>query len=656
MAERTPGPGRDGEHLALSLSGPRCTPRRQTRAAVRVQTIYRGERARNRVVQPALDAFRDVCERISAECPSGLTTASICGPVNLPRWFSDGHSDSSRCSGVCGCDFHGAAASCDCTADAAAAPAPAPSAAVAVADAATMPTPVIEEHQKQPSPPATPSRLGPGAAAGILSCTGSQRDPIETTEQESGEEEEIVQWNAAAAEEPSQPGYCGSSGLGLPQITEKSTEGRDLIGGGDGAVVEKSTGSDELRHQEQSVASSNDTEKALGCRLPRPPSAERGATAQGGGSGGASVGLSAGSTMKRGEMDSQPPLMARCTTAAETDCFTYSDGEGTSSIKHGKDNDDGEALFGDDVATGYEGDERDNDTPAADVMGKKNIMVTHTRSEGNAFPGHSWDTASVAVPKSQGEGKNSRQGEVFVGKRRSRREDGRRNADLLVDACTASSSPTRDDSQPFGREQSGGDRLWSSLDLSTASSFEASPLKGESIPALALSARRDCSTARRLGDSGGAGDDFLLADGAEVPAISKPTSSISVGVGDDVPKPFLAWLDEGPRYSHPDDDPGAAGGHDRLPLFSADIDRRATGKNDVLKSHHPRAPRTFADHGVDVLRGQHHEDRTHEVNGAASIEDWSSRELEEELRRVRGAVESRVRVQQALPRIYSRSW
>lgn len=278
-------------------------------------------------------------------------------------------------------------------------------------------------------------------------------------------------------------------------------------------------------------------------------------------------------------------------------------------------------------------------------MGNKNTTVTHTRSEGNALPGHSWDTASVTVPKSQGGGKDSREGEVFLGERRSRRESGRRrNTDLLVDACTASSSPTRDDSQPFGREQSGGDRLWSSLALSTASSFEASPLKGESIPALAHSARSDCSTARRLGHGDGAGDDFLLADGAEVPAISKPTSSIYVGVGDDVPKPFLAWLDEGPRYSHPDDDPGAAEGHDRLPLFSPDIDRRATGRTDVPKSHHPRAPRTFAGHGVGVLRGQHHEDRTHEVNGAASIEDWSSRELEEELRRIRGAVESRVRV------------
>ncbi|CAN0485711.1 unnamed protein product, partial [Ectocarpus sp. 8 AP-2014] len=285
----------------------------------------------------------------------------------------------------------------------------------------------------------------------------------------------------------------------------------------------------------------------------------------------------------------------------------------------------------------------DNDTPAADDVGSLHTMVTHTRSEGNASPGHSWDTASVTVPKSQGGGKDSREEEVFLGERRSRREGGRRrHADLLVDACTASSSPTRDDSQPFGREQSGGDRLWSSLALST-SSFEASPLKGESIPALALSARSDCSTARRLGDDGGASDDFLLADGAEVPAISKPTSSTSVGVGDDVPKPFLAWLDEGPRYSHPDDDPGAAGGHDRLPLFSPDIDRRATGRTDVQKSHHPREPRTFAGHGVGVLRGQHHEDRTHEVNGAASIEDWSSRELEEELRRIRGAVESRVR-------------
>ncbi|CBN80060.1 expressed unknown protein [Ectocarpus siliculosus] len=409
--------------------------------------------------------------------------------------------------------------------------------------------------------------------------------------------------------------------------------------------------------------------------------------------------------------------MARSTTAAETDCFTYSDGEGdgfasstpaknaiensdvlipnddapaspevvvpvtavaprygaeggvvqtpsykqqeprrpshvvggivasvagTSSIKYGKDNDDGEAVFGDDVATGYEDDEHDNDTPAADDVGNLNTMVTHTRSGGNASPGHSWDTASVSVPKSQGGGKNSRE-EDFLGERRSRREGRRRrNADLLVDACTASSSPTRDDSQPFGRERSGGERLWSSLALST-SSFEASPLKGESIPALALSARSDCSTARRLGDDGGAGDDFLLADGAEVPAISKPSSSISVGVGDDVPKPFLAWLDEGPRYSHPDDDPGAAGGHDRLPLFCPDIDRRATGSADVQKSHHPRAPRTFAAHGVGVLRGQHHEDRTHEVIGAASIEDWSSRELEEELRRIRGAVESRVR-------------
>ncbi|CAN0511692.1 unnamed protein product [Ectocarpus sp. 8 AP-2014] len=190
-----------------------------------------------------------------------------------------------------------------------------------------MPTPVIEEHQMQPSPPATPSRLGPGGAAAILACTGSRRDHIETTERESGKEEEIVQSNATAAEEPSQPGHCGSSGLGLPQIPEKSTEGRDLIGGGDGAVAEQLAGSDKLRHQEQSVASSNDKEKALGCRLAPSPSAERGATTQGGGSGGASVGLPAGSTVKRGQVDSQPPLMARSTTAAETDCFTYSDGE-----------------------------------------------------------------------------------------------------------------------------------------------------------------------------------------------------------------------------------------------------------------------------------------------------------------------------------------
>ncbi|CAB1119233.1 unnamed protein product [Ectocarpus sp. CCAP 1310/34] len=708
MTQRTPGPGRDGEHLALSLSEPRCTLRRRTRAAVRVQAIYRGERARNRVVQPALDAFRDVCERISAEGPSGLTTACICGPVKLPRWFSDGHSDSSRCSGVCGCDFHGAAASCDCTADAAATPTPAPSAAIAVADAATMPTPVIEEHQMQPSPPATQSRLGPGAAAAILACTGSRRDPIETTEQESGKEEEIVQSNATAAGEPSQPGHDGSSGLGLPQIAEKSTEERDLIGGGDGAVAEKSAGRDKLRHQEQSVASSNDNEKALGCRLAPPPSSESGATTQGGGSGGASVGLLAGSTLKQGEVDSQQPLMARSTPAAETDCFTYSDGEsdscasptpatntiensdvlmpnddapaspevvvqvtavaprygaeggvvqtpsykqqesrrpshvvgeiiasvaGTSSIKHGKDNFDGEAVVGDDVATGYEGDECDNDTPAADDMGNK-----------NALPGHSWDTASAIVPEFPGGGKDSREGEVFLGGRRSRREsERRRKSDLLVDAWTTSSSPTRHDSQPCGREQSGGDRLWSSLALSTASSFEASPLKGETIPALAHSARSDCSTAHRLGDGDGAGDDFLLADSAEVPAISKPTSSISGGVGDDVPKPFLSWLDEGPRYSRPDDDPGAAEGHDRRPLFSPDIDRRATGRTDVQESHHPRAPRTFAGDGVGVLNGQHHEDRTHEVNGAVRIEDWSSRELEEELRRIRGAVESRVR-------------
>ncbi|CAM9263393.1 unnamed protein product [Ectocarpus fasciculatus] len=324
---------------------------------------------------------------------------------------------------------------------------------------------------------------------------------------------------------------------------------------------------------------------------------------------------------------------------------------GTSSIKHGKDNDDGEAVFGDDVATGCEGDERDNDAPEADDIGNKNTMVTRTRSDGNgnkgvALRGHSWDAASMAVPKSQGGGKDGRDGQVFLEERRGRGESGRRrNADLLVDACTASSSPTRDSSQSFGREQSGGDRLWSSLALSTASSFEASPLKGESISALALSARSDCSTARRLGDGGGAGDDFLLAGGAEEPAISKPTSSISVGVGDDAPKRFLAWLGEDQRYSHPDDGPGAAEGHDRLPPpFSPDIDRRATSRTDVQKSHHPRAPRNFVGHGVGALRSQHHEDRTHdEVIGAASIADWSSRELEEELRRIRGAVESRVK-------------
>lgn len=578
----------------------------------------------------------------------------------------------------------------------------------------------------QPPPPATPFRLGPGAAAvatAILAGTGSRRDAIETTEQESGAQEETVKSNAAAAEKPSQPEHCGSSGLGLPQNAEKSTEEGDLIGGGDVAVAEKSAGSDKLRHQKQSVASSNGKEQALGCRLDPSPSAVRGATKQGG-SDGASVGLPARSTVKREKVDSQPPLMAGSTTAAETDCFTYSDGEGddsasstpaknavensdvlmpndaspegvvqvtaavapgygaeggvvrtssykqqesrrplhvvgeiiasvagTTSIKHGKDNDDGEADFGDHVATGREGDERDNDAPVADDIGNKNTMVTHTRSEGNgnngvALRGLSLDTASVIVPKSQGGGKDSREGEAFLGERGSRGESGRRrNADLLVDAYTASSSPTRDASHPFGREQSGGDRLWSSLALSTASSFEASPLKGESISALALSARSDdCSTARRLGDGGGAGHDFLLENGADQPAISKSTSSVSVSGGDDVPKPFLAWLDEDPRYSHPDDDPGAAEGHDRLPLFSPDIDRRATGRTDVQKNHHPRAPRTFAGHDVGVLCGQHHEDRTHGVNRAASIADWSSRDLEEELRRIRGAVESRVRV------------
>ncbi|CAM9371052.1 unnamed protein product, partial [Pylaiella littoralis] len=71
----------------MSLSIPRSARRKRARAAIRIQATYRGERTRNRVVQPALAAFGDVCDRISAECP-GLTTESVCGPANLPSWLS----------------------------------------------------------------------------------------------------------------------------------------------------------------------------------------------------------------------------------------------------------------------------------------------------------------------------------------------------------------------------------------------------------------------------------------------------------------------------------------------------------------------------------------------------------------------------------------
>ncbi len=279
------------------------------------------------------------------------------------------------------------------------------------------------------------------------------------------------------------------------------------------------------------------------------------------------------------------------------------------------------------------------------------------------------------------------------------------SADLLAQAYVADSSPTREaSSDPRGGEQACVDGLLRrSLAGSVASSWDASPLRGESISvsaiastaaadpaAAAAAAARDGSSAGSHdggdcdddggGGGGGGGDDSggerdddatgvdLLA--AAKAALGREGVSFAAGGGDVVGGALSKWLgEEGEgRRSVPHREEAAekaVAGRETASSSSssssADIDRRASrrrggeserfnAKNSPTRRHRPPSPDDDPARVAGAPQGDH---RRHPGGGeedgrsggrAASIADWTTKELEEELCRVREAIESRVRV------------
>eukprot|EP00752_Nemacystus_decipiens_P014364 g12776.t1 len=709
---------------------------------MRIQAVYRGEGTRNRVVQPALAAFRDVCARISAEC-SGLTTDSLCGPVHLPSWLSTGHSATTPAAGTPGAgsvddgraDFTTGSSDNDVAASAAAASTTLPRATALRDKEAATGSDESEEQKRPPPRPVTPTLSSvlveskgvlapPGAAVAI-----EGRDPTKApvVEDEAGEEEEdtakkegqeTANLDTARTENMVEVRCridAPRSGGNAQQLVEDSVK-QDAMGGSDQASPsadnEGSRASDRHQRRQHSTELSDGEENARARHsLPlcseeettRPASCDK---------------LAVESNVA--DTCSSSSTASRTINDADEDCFTYSDGEdGGFAETPGRNNTDsydsvlvsphpndcsasssagpprpttslvvdasvssagdrGEgigicscnnrdpdncndsasdhpkqllySLVGEGTTSkgnsckqsggGAEGsgggeaggvfdDKRESSKPPAVVedCAKRGGMIVDLRNEGDmtrkvARAASRQDTAKPAALEER-EARTVREGgeRSLAGGIR-----GRSSADFLAHAYATASSPTRDTPGLLGERQIGVENLGGSLTGSVSSSFDTSPLKGESISTSALAAARMSSDARYS-------DGVVCADGVDLLAAAKAVvggersfAGGATATGKDLSAPFSAWLDEDRR---PEQTNWGVG-------FPVDIDRRASGSSSAHNYSRRLEPTLkFAAHDVDEAGC--------DGERAASISDWSSEELEEELRRVREAIESRVR-------------
>ena len=733
--------------VGLSLTTHRVSsPWRNMRSHTALQAAYRGERTRNRVVQPALDAFRDVLDRISAECP-GLTAEDLCGPVHLPRWLSTDHCTTASAAtgsgagsvgdGSAGCTR--AASTCDHAATAATA-----AAAAAAAASTTLPcaTALRDEEAvtgsdgsdklKQPPPrPATP-RLSsvlvesegllapPGAvvsvegrdptnAVGQAEKSGEEKkqEEGEEAEQEQNEEEEEEVANPTTARTENMGGVSGSlegarPGGSAQRLVEDAAVERHAIGVSEEASLPAGTeeNMEALQDRRQRSTESRDGEEETRLNL-FVPFASEGEGVRQGSCGDLPVESNVVDTGGTTSLDN------RSTTDADVDCFTYSDGEdggfaatpgrkntsddsvllsprptdssaspsaapsrpttssvadavaasppgeraeGTGGCNERRPDDSSEsvsheskrlshAIVGEetdskrsswkesvDNETGRAvDDKRGNSEPPEVVGGERRGTIVDSRGEGgtirkSARAGSRQDTATPAAALEASEGAIAREGEEgsLALARRGRNNS---SADVLARAYATVSSPTPDTPSLLGRGRIRDENLGRSLTGSVYSSFDASPLKGESISTSALAAARISSDAGYSDGVENGGVDLLTA--AKAVVSGERHCTYDAAVGEDPSQPFSTWLDDDRRPAHPKAGVGFSAG---------DIDRRASGSGGAYDSRRPEPTLEFAGQaGCDGER-------------AASIADWSSEELEEELCRVREAIESRVRV------------
>lgn len=683
------------------------------------------------MVQPALAAFSDVCDKISAECP-GLTAESLCGPVHLPRWLSTDHCATAPSAGTCvagACGIGSAGNTRRANAGAAAAVSSTLLGdTVPRGEVAAKGSDESEELKRPPPHPATPqlSSMIPSGCTLTPPTVVSAKEPgtVEAVGQdgrsgagggEKGQEQgqKVAKPNVALKENMGEI----SDSVDTPRPGESAQQGvkvpveRHAMDGSDEASLEavNEVWQKAFRHGRQVSTGSSAGEKEAqpNHSLPLCSDAE-------------AIRLSICNNKAPVESDlvdveGGASQVNRSTTGADKEYFTYSDGEDgdfavTPGGKHVTDDsvllsphqkansasppapppdptslvvdvvasppgdlaqgsggcscrgsgDDGDAspqqlnqplhaLVGESTHfSSKENDEESGDDGTARVVdnktenteplvvgdeGERRAAVVDSRSEGDTTRNHAravsrQDAAKAAAPE-VGKARYGREEEDrnLVGRGR-----GRSSAGVLAHAYAGYSSPTRDTSNLLGRVQIRGDNLGRSFTGSVSSSFDASPLKGESISTSVLAAARDSGGAGSSDGVGAGGVDLLAA--AKAAVRGERNCDYAAAVGEDLSRPFSAWLDEDRRPTHSK----AASG------FSSDVDRQASENCGAHNSSRRRETglEIGAARGVNARRCSEEEGR--DGKRAASIADWSSLELEEELFRIREAIESRVRV------------
>lgn len=715
------------------------------------------------MVRPAVAAFRDVCDRMSAECP-GLTAESLCGPLRLPPWLCTDRRTTASAAGAAGADSV-RGGSVDCTRkgsgsadhDGAAADAftmlpdaTAPRGEEAVTSLDDRER--LERPPPRPAPPPLPSVVSV-ASGGVLApptvTAAEGRDISEALrqEQESGEEEdepekeqeqeqeqEVANPKAVQREDIGKvsdnidaPRPGGSARQGVEDPVE-----RHAVDGDDEAVLpdgnEAKLEPDRHRRRQQSMGS-RDSEGEAQPNHSVPFSSD-----------GEEITPTSGDKLpvESNVVDAEGGntlLASRPTADADVDCFTYSDGEDGSLAStpggkyvadasvvfspgpnasssaspalssrptslvvgvvasspgpgdrahgtggcNGRGADDGgdapspqskqplhapigegaiststsweridgdvEESGGDETAWVVEDKRESSEAPAVvDDGGKRKGTIVDSRSEGDsvrkaARAASRHDTAKAAAPAER-EARNAREAE---GRNLAGGKRGRSGADILAHAYAAVSSPTRSTSNLLGRGQARGSSLGKSFAGSVSSSVDVSPLKGEFILTSALAAAGSGSD--YAGYSGGVGI-FADTDGVDILAAAKAVGgdghfADDAGVAEDLSEPFSIWLGEDRRTAH---SKAALG-------FSADVDPRASGGGSTQSIRHPEPTLEIAAHRADSRQHcRFSEEEGCDGEGATSITNWSSQELEEELCRVREAIESRVRVSECFGR------
>lgn len=719
---------------------PVSVTQRKTRSHTEPQAAFRGERTRHRVVQPALAAFRDVCDRISADCP-GLTAESLCGPIQLPRWLwpsadrgatvpaQDASIASSVGDGSPGCAQIGSADDGDAADDGAAATTASTTLLCATAprdEEGAKGSDSKEELKRPPPRPATPpvpSAVGPvSVSVSVVSgcvqapppafVSGGGRDTSEAVkqEEEGSGEEEATRGQDQGWEAPNlNTARIGNTGgvsdrFGAPhagESTQLAVERHAVEGGAKSSIPP----ADEIKQEAFRYRRQHSMESSDGDEEGAPPAH-------------AIPFCSDGETVRQASCDELPAengvvvaggstLMASgSVTDADVDCFAYSDGEdggfptapgGNSVVDdpallsprlnnspassspppprptspvagvvvfsssdrsqgNGGSNirdpgDDGDASWhqsrgsswkgssggveesgGDETGEVVDGKRENNEPPAGEDGGEGKGALVDSRVEGDAIitcarAASRQDTAKAAASREREERRGTGERKRARGGRR------RSSADVLAHAYAAYSSPTRDTSNLFGRGQIRANDLGRSLTGSVASSFDASPLKGESIPTLAFAATRKSSDTGYSDGVGVAGADLLAAAKA---VVSGEGTVAGGAVGQDVSQPFSAWRDGDRRLGH----------SKAAPSLSSDVERRTSGGRSAHDSHRrPEPTLENSAHDIDARqKNRCGEEDGGEGKRAASIADWSSLELEEELCRVREAIESRVQV------------